>query len=315
MKKIIFLLFLILAVPSLARQNAKFGAKRYAYAGDKINLTQNSFSCQFVSKLQGVKNEGYQGLEVYGDTIISCQNSGWMTFYKYDGKKLTRLVEPFKMACYAKETHANVASLGTEFFAPTDKFPVVYISQCAKQAYKGMKDVLFAERISNDMKSTSTVQTIYYRDENHNFGYALQWVVDRDNNVLYGYGNTINNDDPRNKHRIVKFRIPSLKEGKDGLVILTDKDLLENYLLEDTYAKPFNPIGQGLFVKNGLLFMPTGVGTVKHPSILYVWDLRTHQMHNALDLTKATFSELEDCSLWKNSLLVQAQGNFFRINF
>ena len=88
MKKIIFLLFLILAIPSLAlaRQSVKFGAKRYAYVGDKINLTQNSFSCQFVSKLQGVKNEGYQGLEVYGDTIISCQNSGWMTFYKYDGK-------------------------------------------------------------------------------------------------------------------------------------------------------------------------------------------------------------------------------------
>src|SRR5574344_1545141 len=299
MKKIFLLALALLALPSVASNDAKTNSvKRVVYQGNKIDFSQNTLSCRFVAKLQGVEKEGYQGLEVYGNTLISCQNSGWMSFYNYDGKKLTQLVKAFKMACYDKNTHANVASLSNEFFAPSDKFPIVYVSQCAKQAYKGMKDVLFAERIAPDMKSTTTVQTIYYRDENHNFGYALQWVVDRDNNVLYGYGNTINNTDPNNKHRIVKFRLPSLKEGKDNLLVLTDKDLLENYLIEDSYGQAFNPIGQGLFVKNGLLFMPTGVGTPHDPSILYVWDLRTHQMHNVLDLTTATFSELEDCALW-----------------
>lgn len=316
MKRIILFSMVILALSSSARQDKKTSnIQKVTYDGQKINLAKNTLSVQFVGKLQGVEKEGYQGMDIWGDTVISCQNSGWMTFYKYDGKSLTRLVEPFKMACYAKENHANVASLSNEFYAPGDKFPVIYISQCSKHAYKGMKDVVLVERIANDMQSTSTVQTVYYRDENHHFGYALQWVIDRDNNMLYGYGNTINNTDEKNKHRIVKFRLPSLKDGKDGMVVLTDKDLLENYLIEDTYHMPFNPIGQGLFIKNGLLFMPTGFGRPNAPSYLYVWDLKTRQMQNVLDLRESTFSEFEDCALWNNSLMIQAQGNFFRLDF
>lgn len=319
MKKILFLAFTLMMVPALARKTVSNtpgkDIKKVAYDGNRISLSQNFLSCQFVAKLKGYEKEGYQGMDIIGNTVISCQNSGWMSLYNYDGRTLTQTVKPFKMACYDKNNHSNVVSLGTQRYEDSDPFPVVYVSQCAKNPYHGMKDVLFAERIAQDKQSTSTVQTIYYRDENHNFGYALQWVVDRDNNVLYGYGNTVNNTDASNRHRIVKFRLPDVKEGKDGLLVLTDKDLLENYLIEDSYGKYFNPVGQGLFVKNGLLFMPTGFGQPKAPSILYVWDLRTRQMHNELDLTTATFSELEDCALWNNSLMIQAQGNFFRLDF
>ncbi|MBQ5597116.1 MAG: hypothetical protein IIU66_01325, partial [Clostridia bacterium] len=38
-----------------------------------------------------------------------------------------------------------------------------------------------------DMKSSQLVQTIYYDDVNKDFDYALQWVVDRKNRMLYGY--------------------------------------------------------------------------------------------------------------------------------
>ena len=315
MKKILVVAFALLPLAVTAQKSVKSNSCKVNYDGTKVNLARNTVQVQFVGKLQGVKGEGYQGMDIHGDTIISCQNSGWISFYTYNGKKMTQIVPPYKMDCYAKENHSNVVSLSNDYYDEKDKLPVLYVSQCAKQSYKGMKDVLFVERIANDLKSTKTVQTIYYRDENHNFGYALQWVVDRDNNMLYGYGNTVNNTDSKNRHRIVKFRLPSLQEGKDGLVVLTDEDLLENYLVEDYYQMPFNPIGQGLFVKNGMLFMPTGFGKEKAPSYLYVWDLKSRNMQNVIDLRTATFSELEDCATWKNSLMIHAQGNMFRLDF
>lgn len=314
MRKMLFLAIALLT-SSLQAKDVKTKVKTVTYEGTKVNLGTNSLKVQFVDKLKGYEKEGYQGMDIQGDTVISCQNAGWISFYTYDGNKLTQIVPPYKMDCYSKENHCNVVSLSNTYYSSEDKLPLLYVSQCAKHPYKGMKDVLFVVRIANDLKSQQTVQTIHYKDENHNFGYALQWVIDRENNVLYGYGNTINNVDVNNKHRIVKFRIPALSESKDGIVTLTDKDLLENYLIEDTYRKPFMPIGQGLFVKNGLLFMPTGFGTAKHPSILYVWDLKTRQMQNVIDLSSSTFSEFEDCAMWRNVMLLQAQGNMFRLDF
>lgn len=36
---------------------------------------------------------------------------------------------------------------------------------------------------------------------------------------------------------------------------------------------------------------------------------------NVIDLTKATFGELEDCAYYKGDLYIQAQGDLFRLTF
>lgn len=61
--------------------------------------------------------------------------------------------------------------------------------------------------------------------------------------------------------------------------------------------------------------MPTGFGKEKQPSILYVWNLNTRTMQNVIDLTKATFGELEDCAYYRGDLYIQAQGDLFRLRF
>lgn len=291
---------------------AAMAQNTYTYQGGRIDLAENTFRSTLVGRLQGVEKQAYQGMDVYGQTVVSMQNTGVVTLYRYDGRTLTKQCEPFPLASNDKENHANVASLSRRFFAEKDPLPLVYVSQCAKGRYRGMKDVCFVERLLPDERKSELVQTILYDDVNHNFGYALQWVLDNENGYLYGYGNTVNNTDAKNRHRIVKFRLPELG---DSLVRLTDADLLENYLLEDTYAVPFNPIGQGLFIRNGLLFMPVGVGREKDPSYLYVWNLTTHQMHCVLDLREATQGELEDCAAYGSALLIQAQGSLFRLDF
>lgn len=314
MRKAIIALALLLPVVGMA-QTKKSGNGTFTYDGPKIELSGNSFSCKHIAKLQGTEGESYQGLDIWGDYILSCQNSGWLTIYQFDGDKVKRVAEPFKLASYGNVNHSNVASLSRTFYDKEDKFPLFYVSQCHRKPVNGRKDVIYVERISNDMKSSELIQTIYFKDSGHLFGYALQWVIDTDNNFLYGYGNTVDNNNPLNRHRIVKFRIPSLSDSTDGLVVLTEDDLIENYLIEDSYAAKFNPVGQGLYIKNGLLFMPVGLGKEKSPSYLYVWNLNERRMQNVIDLREATFGELEDCSTYGDALIIQSQGDLFKLNF
>ena len=162
------------------------------------------------------------------------------------------------------------------------------------------------------MQSSELVQTIYYDDVNKDFGYALQWVVDRKNGFLYGYGNTINNNDPANRHRIIKFRLPKLSDGV--FVTLHPEEALENYTIEEVSDFKFNPIGQGLDIRNGKLYMPTGFGDEKYPSILYVWNLRTKKMSKVIDLSKCTKGELEDIAvITPRKVLLQSQDGLFMV--
>ena len=305
MKRIILSVLALLPIMAGAQDT-------FTYSGERIDMQQHTFKSTLVGKLQGIEKQGYQGMDIWGQTVVSCQNTGVITLYNYDGRTLTKRGESFPMASNDKENHSNVVSMSRTFYKEGDPLPLIYVSQCSKGRYKGMKDVCFVERIKPELNATELVQTILYKDENKNFGYAVQWVLDNENGYLYGYGNTINNNDPQNRHRIVKFRIPEVKEG---LVTLTDADLLENYLLEETYSQPFNPVGQGLFIKDEVLYMPTGFGTEKAPSILYVWDLKARRMRNVIDLTKATKGELEDCAAFGSALMIQAQGSMYRLDF
>ena len=145
---------------------------------------------------------------------------------------------------------------------------------------------------------------------NGDYGYALQWVVDLKEKMLYGYGNTVNNSDPSNRHRIVKFHLPKLSDG--DFVVLKPEDALENYTIEEVSSFKFNPIGQGLYIYKGKLYMPTGIGTEKHPSILYVWDLKKRSMKE-IDLSGCTTGELEDIALYGNRFLIQGQDGLFSV--
>lgn len=305
-------LFMILTVGLCYAQN--YNAPTYNYSGEKISLKENTFQCQQIAKLEGDKSEGYQGMDIWGNYMVSCQNSGIATIYKFSGDTINKISQ-FKLGCFSQYNHANVASFSNIYYSKTDVFPLLFVSQSYVNTINGKKDVIYVERISNDMRSSKLVKTIWFNDVNQLCGYAVQYVIDRESNYLYGYANTISNSDPNNRHRIIKFHVPSILDSKDSLIVLTDKDLVENYLVEDTYSAPFNPIGQGLFIKDGLLYMPVGIGTADEPSMLCVWDLHSRYMRNVIDLTKATFGELEDCSMYDGNLIIQSQGNLFRIKF
>lgn len=262
-------------------------------------------SIQKISDLQGVPNQSYQGMAVWNDYVVSLQNTGQATIYRLHGDNMQK-VRQFPLASQMSENHANVAFFGIERYDKADDFPLLYVSQCSKQRHKGMKDVCFVERISLT-GAPQLVQTIVLDDKDGLFGYALQWMIDRKNKLLIGYGNTVENMGKGNRWRTIIFPLPKLSEGP--VVHLHPRNAIDNYCIQDLDARfPSNHIGQGACVIKDQMFIPVGVGTEKHPSILYVWNLKKKRLDQIIDFQKQVPHEFEDCEPYRRSLIMQTNG-------
>ena len=262
-------------------------------------------SVQKIADLQGVQKQSYQGMAIYGDYLVSLQNTGQATIYRFQNDKL-QPVRQFPLASHTAENHANVAFFGTERYHKSDQFPLLYVSQCSKQLYRGMKAVCFVERISLTGEP-QLVQTIVLDDPDGLFGYALQWMIDAKHNRLIGYGNTIENMGKGNRWRTMVFPMPKLSDGP--IVHLNPRNALDNYCIQDLDPRfPSNHIGQGACIKGDQMFIPVGVGTEQQPSILYVWNLKKKQLDRIHNFQQQVPHEFEDCKPYRRSLIMQTNG-------
>ena len=287
-----------------------FSASLSAQSSVSIPPTTAGFSTAHITPYE---KGNYQGMDCYKDYVLSCNHTGIANLWILEGGK-PRKISRFNLASQGDANHANVVSFGVERFDRKDPMPLVYVSQCHRQPWNGYKDVLFVERILPDLQSSEQVQVIRYDDTGGDFGYALQWVVDRKHKMLYGFGNTTRDRDIEgNRHRIIKFRLPKLSAGKE--VVLRPEDALENYVVEDHDLR-YATIGQGLCIHKGKLLMPTGLGTKEYPSLLFVWDLRKQRPVTVLDMSKGTTGELEDMAHYKKKqYFVQGQDGLFLLEY
>ena len=273
-----------------------------------VPLATDGFSNRHITRFE---KANYQGMDCWKDYVVSLQHTGIATVWRYDGRDGLGKLGSFNLATHDPVNHSNVCSFGVEKAQKGDPMPVIYVSQCHKKPYQGRKDVLFVERIAPDMQSSTLVQTIHFEDEDMLFGYALQWVVDRQHKILYGFGNTTGDKDvENNRHRIIKFRLPKLSEGD---VVFTKEDIIDTYVVED-YGLKYATIGQGLCIWKGKLMMPTGLGTESYPSYLFIWDLAKKKPLKVLDMSLGTTGELEDLAHYKcRRYLVQGQDGLFEL--
>jgi len=253
------------------------------------------------------KGHGVQGMDIYGNILVQGHNRGVLSVYEFNGRELKPL-GGFPLESYHKNNHCNVVSMGPDFADPGDPLPLIYVSQCAKKKVEEYKDVCYVERILPGFGGAQKVQTIAYNDVNSDFGYALQWVVDAPNRMLYGYGNTTGDRDvENNRHRIIKFPLP---RQDTSWVVLKPEDALENYLIED-YGFSFATIGQGLYINDGRLYMPTGLGSEEFPSHLFIWNLETKQMERDIDLMPIITGEPEDLGMYKGRFILSGIDGIF----
>lgn len=255
--------------------------------------------------LAKVAKESFQGMAISGDYLVSLQNKGYATIYKLPDMKI--LTPVFKLGGFSEYNHANVASFGTEKYAKTDVFPLLYVSQAHKKDVEGLKNVCYVERLHLD-GSSELVQRIVLDSIERYYGHALQWTIDREHGRLIGFGNTISNLADGNRFRIIVFGLPRLSDGP--VVHLHPSEAIDNYIVQDfDDSYPSKVIGQGACVYQNCLFMPTGFGKDTAPSIVYVWDLKKKELRSVLDFSETVKHELEDIDFYKGNALIQTNGD------
>ena len=310
MNKFFYASFLCLLLPL-----AGTAQKSVSYGGPQIRFQDNTLKVWKLCDDPRTPEKSFQGMDIWGNTMISLRNYGWAVLMDFNGKKATRK-GVFKLASWGHDNHANVASFSNQFYKEGDKLPLLYVTRCfAEPDGRGMDKLAYVERIDPDKMESSLVQKIWFNDETSIFGGTTQWVIDRQNNFLYAYGNSRRTDKDVNTHPIMKFRIPPYRGAQDSLVILTREDALECYHLEDSYTFAYQPIIQGAYIKNGLAFFPCGVGHDDQPSILFVWNLQNRSMQNVINLQKQIPNEMEDCAEYDGDLIMQCQKEYYRISF
>lgn len=247
-----------------------------------------------------------QGMDIWGRTLVSLQNAGTAGVYDYDGNKLTYRGS-VKLGSAGADNHCNLASFSNQRYAASDSLPLLYVTRAyASKDSDGMVNVAYVERLNPVTMTSQLVQKICFTGING----AGQYMIDRQNNCLYIFGNTIANGKAGNKHYIYKYPIPPVGPGKPSKVWLSPDSALEGYLWEDTYTGGANPVIQGGAVHDGLMYLPCGYNTTAAPSVLYVWDLVNRRMAAEVQLQTIFKGELEDVSVgYPGRLVLQANTN------
>ncbi|MBQ2107451.1 MAG: hypothetical protein II475_02045 [Bacteroidales bacterium] len=274
------------------------------------------FSLSDYPELEHIKN--MQGCAVSGDYFFSLQDKGWCNVFDLRKRKS---ISQFPLGSAGKYNHANVAFFGPDKYDSSDRFPLIYISQCKEKPVEeiGLAEtdslgrLLFVERILADENGvpfgSELVQLVHYAPKEWN---SRLWIADAAHpDKIYCYGNTVGNEKPLNHIVIKSFDFPRFSSDR-FLVSLTDEDVLESFnfdeLLPEGHRGPQNAILQGAFLKDGVLFLPCGVGTEEHPNELFYADLSGHK-YGYFDFTSSMPCEPEDFDLWEDKLICPANSD------
>lgn len=250
--------------------------------------------CQLRYDVAGFYNkQTAQGFAIYKNKAFLLNHSGWCRVFDLKTKEL---LSDFPLGSFDVNNHANCAFVWREIKV-REEIPLLYISECTRPFR------CFVEEITDS--GSVLVQTISLKRNSYGIeGVAHNWAIDKKNEVLYSIGRLHYKKDTTQWtciHRITKYRLPKLNEGKE--VFLTDNDVLDYF---DVF---FPNLLQGATIRGKYLYLPTG----RHQSqahmkdaerALIVVNLNKHRIERKIDLSKITDNEPEDCEFYKGKLLM-----------
>lgn len=274
--------------------------------------------------------DNVQGCAIWDNWLFSLQNEGWCNVFDLID------CEPagqFPLGSRGKHNHANVAFFGSERYDAADVFPLLYVSQCLSKTVEeiglpqtdSLSRLLFVERILTDENGrpwgSELVQIIHYEPAEWN---SRLWIADQDHpETVYCYGNTVGNGKPGNHIVLQKFALPSFSADQ-FLVSLGPDNVLESMNFDDLLPEgargPQNNTLQGAFLKDGILFLPVGTGSERHPSEIFYAKLDGSR-YGYFDYTDQVPCEMEDFGFWDGKLICpcnsykQGQGAVYAIPY
>jgi len=270
-----------------------------------------------------------QGTAIFGDYLFSMRDKGNCVVINIADKSL---VSEFALASAGEMNHANDAFFSDQYYDSSDRFPLLYVSQCKNEPVAelnrpecaALSRLLFVERVICDREGkpthTELVQVISYQPEKWN---SRLFVFDSTTpDRLYCYGNTVGNCEPGN--RIIVETLPMPKLDRSRLLVTIDPEACVNRFyvdeaLPEGHRGPQNNILQGGYAYKGLLFLPVGVGTAEHPSELFGIDLVNRDSAGKpcryfyADYNDIIPCEMEDVDLWKGKWLICTTNSHGRV--
>ena len=257
------------------------------YTGEKPNLPK-SYQYSTLFKLSDLgsysRTVASQGMDIYQDRYLFQGNNpnaaaeeNYNNIYIVDLKTMS-ILGGFE---YIKNSHLNTINCGNKY-DESDTYPLLYISECY---FNHKCDVI---RISNDLSSYQSVQSIAYVGQQYMQGFtAYDWTIDIDNLFIYAFG-TYNGFT-----QILKFALPQLSNSD---VNFDDSDVLDVIEFSGAY------IYQGAKVINNQMYIPFGYGNTQYPAFIKVVDLDRKIVVSHIPLGE--FGETEAAALYKKDLVI-----------
>lgn len=260
-----------------------------------------------------------QGMAIYGDLMFSMRDKGGCVVTNLKTKSY---VSTFTLGSQGENNHVNVAFFTDQRYDAKDKFPLLYISQAISEPVVEIQRpeladkyrLLFVERILTDETGkpigSQLVQAIGVKGKCWN---SRLWTCDqRHPEYIYCYGNTWDTYPQGNRVIIEKFRTPKFDKNQ-FYVELDDKDAVDTFFydefLPEGQRRPDVAILQGATVADNLFFLPTGGGSAKYPSELWVVDMKKRDKQGKpyrwsyAEITNAVPFEMEDMDRWGNKIV------------
>lgn len=257
-------------------------------------MTNNMAQLQYPITGQ-YKKSSAQGMAIWGDNAYLMSDGGRCRVYNL---KSARVTNEFMLASAAKDNHVNNACFG-KAYGTENGTPLLYITEC-KNLFR-----CFVERIESG--SSRLVQEIQAQEKGK-VQKVLVWVIDAENNFLYGITRNGKKLDSIGTvtNTITKYRLPKTEEGKE--IVLNEKDVL------DRFDVLFPNILQGAKIKGRYLYMVTGL---QEPLFerqdagraVKMVDLKKKKLVKNIDLTYVTTNEPEDMDFYKRKALLYCGQN------
>lgn len=221
-----------------------------------------------------------QGLAVYQDKYLfqGSDQSGKQSSLLIIDIDTKKIISEFDLGTFGG--HMNNICIGPKW-TETDKFPLLYISECRHQ------HKCFVLRLLNDLSEYQIVQVIKFESKNH-YGKcknAFDWFLDEG---LCTFGMT---DNP-GEIEIIKF--PYI--GGMGGFVLTDEHIIDSFKIDNIN------VYQGTFAFGGILYALSGLDNSEYPTYLNVINLQKKLIEDRIPIKG--LGELEGIGRYKDGFIV-----------
>lgn len=299
----------------------------YVYAHYKAPNVPKYKNDQSVFLVKGDPSSPQQGLEIFGNYVFSCEDSGPVNVYDYSACGSSDVVKPiakFNLGSSHIDNHVNNVEFGPTVY-PGQQFPLLYISN--GKVGSSIEYVCYVEQIekSADNKfSSKVVQEIWLDNTNiqekwRNHGYvpifgAPSWLIDRKDNAVWvfsAYKRTtpsVTKNNFENEYIATKFALPQYNPDEPfKSITLHVEDILDQVVFP--YDIGFTQSG---CMNDGVIYYCYGVGkgSKGRPPAIRIYDTKTKKIVGGWDLTNAFSQEPEDIVLKDGFLLLNCNSNW-----